>query len=164
MADCLLLLFCELRLLFSISAETNGNTTLDLEREEVFDAWQEIFLFLLGVNHLDLFISAHSTFTLVLEEITDADVINLSIKLVDVGDGLGNLRVFGGVVLDIRTNTLTMESMLTGIDKELAIVKDCSEANIAVLSGIDHDVTIFLVASLRTQKFRILRMLFNLGA
>ena len=164
MADCLLLLFCELRLLFTIPAETNGNATLDLEREEVFDAWEEIFLFLLGVNHLDLFISSHTTFTLVLEEITDADVINLSIELVDVRDRLGNLRVSSSVVFDIRTNALTMESMLAGINEELTIVKDCAKANVAILSGIDHDMTILLMASLRAEKFRVLRMLFDLSA
>lgn len=80
----------------------------------------------------------------------------------DVGDRLGNLGVSRRVVLDVGADAFAMESMLAGVDEELAIVKDGAEADVAVLRGVDHDVPVLLMTSLRPQKLSVLRMLFYL--
>ena len=41
-----------------------------------------------------------------------------------------------------------MERMLAWVDKELTIVKHCSEADVAVLSRVDDNVAILLVTPL----------------
>ena len=84
----------------------------------------------------------------VLKEVTHSDVVNLSVCLVDIGDRLGDLGVSGCVTLYIGPDALTMEGVLAGVDEELTIVKDCSEADIAVLSWVDHDMPVLLVTPL----------------
>ena len=100
MANRLLLLFSELRLLFTITTQANGYSTLHLEREEVLDTREEIFLLLLSVDHLNLLISSHTTFSFVLEEVAHADIIDLPIELMDIGDRLGNLGISSRVTFD----------------------------------------------------------------
>ena len=82
----------------------------------------------------------------------------------DIGDRLGNLGVSSSVALDVGPDALAMEGMLAWVNKELTIVKDCAEADVTVLGGVDNDVPILLMTALRAQKFRVLRVLLNLSA
>ena len=160
-ANGLLLLLSELRLGLAFTTESASYTSLDGERlEHVREASKKGLLFLLIVDHREFpFIVV-----LVFKEITHLDVVDLTVALVDVRDGLGDLGVSGVVTFDVRSDALTMESMLAWVDKELAIVEDCSEADVTVLSRIDLDVPVLLVASLGTQELGVLRVLLDLSA
>ena len=160
-ANGLLLLLSELRLGLAFATESASYTSLDGERlEHVSEASQKGLLFLLIVDHREFpFIVV-----LVLKEIAHLDVVDLTVALVDVRDGLGDLGVSGVVTFDVRPDALTMESMLAWVDKELTIVEDCSEADVTVLSGIDLDVPVLLVASLGPQELGVLRVLLDLSA
>ena len=160
-ANGLLLFLSELRLGLAFTTESASYTSLDGERlEHVREASQKGLLFLLIVDHREFpFIVV-----LVLKEIAHLDVVDLTVALVDVRDGLGDLGVSGVVTFDVRPDALTMESMLAWVDKELAIVEDCSEADVTVLSGIDLDVPVLLVASLGPQELGVLRVLLDLSA
>lgn len=57
-----------------------------------------------------------------------------------------------------------MKGVLARVDKEFAIVENCAKANVAVLSRVDSDVSIFLVSTFRAQLFSVLRVLLNLVA
>ena len=96
------------------------------------------------------------TVCLIFKEVAHADIVNLAVRLVDVLDRLVNLRVLRSVALDVGPYALTMECMLARIDKEFAIVEYCSEADIAGLSWINHDVPVLLMASLRSKYLRVL--------
>ena len=67
MANSLLLLFGELGLLLAIAAQTNCDSALDMEREEILHVADEIFLFLLSVDHLNFLVPACTPFAFVLE-------------------------------------------------------------------------------------------------
>ena len=96
------------------------------------------------------------TVCLVFKEVSHADIVDLAVRLVDILDRLVNPRVPRSVTLDVRPYALTMECMLARIDEEFAIVEYCSEADVAGLGRIDHDVPVLLVASLRSKYLRIL--------
>ena len=81
----------------------------------------------------------------------------------DILDRLVDPRVTRSIPLDVRPYALTMERMLARIDEEFAIVEYCSEADVAVLGWIDHDVPVFLVASLRSKYLRVLGVLLDLS-
>lgn len=56
-----------------------------------------------------------------------------------------------------------MEGVLARVHEELTIVEHGSEANVAVLGRVDRDVPVFLMAALRPQYLRVLRVFFDLG-
>ena len=96
------------------------------------------------------------TVCLIFKEVPHADIVNLAVRLVDVLDRLVNPRVLRSVALDIGPYALTMECMLARIDKEFAILEYCSEADVARLGWINHDVPVLLMASLRSKYLRVL--------
>ena len=93
-----------------------------------------------------------------------ADVVDLLVMLVDHADGLGDLGVLRGVVLDVRPNALSVERVAARVHKELSIIKDSAEANVTVLGGINRDVSILHVTTLSSKLLRILGVLLNLAA
>ena len=80
----------------------------------------------------------------------------------DVGDSLGDSSVFGSVALDVRTDALAMERMQTRVHEKLTIVKNSAIADVTVLSRVDRDVPVLLMATLRPEKLSVLRVLLNL--
>lgn len=57
-----------------------------------------------------------------------------------------------------------MESMLTRVDKELAVIKDRPEADVTILGWVDRDVPIFHVAPLCAELLCVFRVLANLAS
>ena len=163
MTNGLLLLLSQLGFLSTLSTKTNSHATLVLEGcEDILETREKRLFFLLSIDHRPLSVPS-KTVRLVFKEVAHADVVNLAVRLVDILNRLVNPRVPRSIPLDVGPYALTMECMLARIDKEFAIVEYCSEADIAGLGGIDHDVPVFLVASLRSKYLRILRVLFNLA-
>ena len=133
-------------------------------REDVLEAREERFLFLLRAGRLLSSKDGGAFVCLILEQVAHANVIDLAVGLMNVSDRLGNLRISCRVVLDVRADALTMEGVQTRIDEELTIVKDCAKADIAVLGRVDRDVLVLLMTSLRTQELSVLRVSLNLVA
>ena len=161
--DRLLLLFCELRLLGTSATQAACLATLDLERREhVLEAREQTFLLLLSATH-----HGHAPkvpLRLVFEQVAHADVVDLAVGLVDVRDRFGDLGVASRVSFYVRADALPMEGVLAGVDEELAVVKDRTEADVAVLGRVDDDVPVLLMASLRAQQLRVLAMLLDLSS
>jgi len=84
------------------------------------------------------------------------------VGLVNLANRLRDTWVFGCIALDVGPDAFTMESVLAWVDKELTIIKDRAEADIAVLSRVDCDVPIFHVTSLGTQFLCVFRVLTDL--
>lgn len=149
MPDRLLICSGELSLLGAFTTEANSLAMLDLEAgEHVLEAGEERLFLLLGPDD-----GAPATLTevplrLILNHAAHADVVDLTVSLVDVGDGLSNPRVTSCISLNVRPDTLSVEGMLARIDKEFPIVKDRSEADVAVLSRVDHNMPVLLVTPL----------------
>lgn len=163
MADRLLLLLCQLGLLGACVAEAVGDSTLDGEgREHVFEAREDTLLLLLSVDHRGALAAEHGPFVFLLEEVAHADVVNLPIRLMDIGDCLHELGVPRGVLLEVRPDALPMERMLARVHEEVTVVEDGSEADVAVLSRVDRDVPILLVTALRAEQFSVVRVLLDL--
>ena len=66
----------------------------------------------------------------------------------DDSDGLGDLWVARRVPFYVGSDALAMERMLAGVDEELAVVEDGTEADVTVLSRIDDDVPVLLMTPL----------------
>ena len=96
------------------------------------------------------------TVCLVFKEVAHADIVNLAVRLVDILDRLVDPRVPSSVALDVGPYALTMECMLARIDEEFTIVEYCSEADVAGLGWINHDVPVLLMAPLRSKYLRVL--------
>ena len=93
---------------------------------------------------------------------THADIVDVVVGFVDLANRFGDARIFGSVVLNVRADTLTMESMLTRVDEELAIIENRAETDVAVLGRVDRDMTILHVASLCAELLSVLRVLADL--
>ena len=85
------------------------------------------------------------------------------IRFVDVGYCFFESWIFGVVSFKVSAYAFSMKGVLARVDEKLAIIKDRTEANVAVLGRANRNVLVFLVPALRTQRFSVLRVLLNLA-
>ena len=71
------------------------------------------------------------------------------------------LRIFGRVALQVSTDAFSMEGMQAGVDEELPVVEDGSEAYVTCLARIDGDVLVSLTALLSAELLSVLGVLLD---
>lgn len=146
----LLLLIVELRFLRTFASKARRASSLDLEgREDVLETREHGLLFLLGVDHCSFLATKHLVaISCILEQVAHLNVVDLSVSFMDVFDRLGNLGAAGRVVLNVSADTLPVEGVQARVHKELTVVEDGSEADVAVLGGTNRNVPILLMSTL----------------